>query len=132
MKLGLNAGSLLSAAIAAVLANSAYATNGMNLEGYGPVATAMGGASMAYDNGTAAVMNNPATLGLMADGARVDLALGMLGPEVKATVHTPNGDFGASSDANAFLMPALGYARKNGAWNVRSGCVCARWYGDGI
>ena len=41
-----------------------YATNGMNLEGYGPIATAMGGASMAYDNGTAAVINNPATLAL--------------------------------------------------------------------
>ena len=38
----------------------------MNMEGYGPIATGMGGASMAYDNGTAAVINNPATLGLMA------------------------------------------------------------------
>ena len=42
-----------------------HATNGMNLEGYGPIATGMGGASMAYDNGAAAMMNNPATLGLM-------------------------------------------------------------------
>ena len=41
-----------------------WATNGMNLEGYGPIATGMGGASMAYDNGTAAMMNNPATLQL--------------------------------------------------------------------
>ena len=41
---------------------SAFATNGMNLEGYGPIAHGMGGASMAYDNGTAAIMNNPATL----------------------------------------------------------------------
>jgi hypothetical protein len=44
----------------------ALATNGMIMEGYGPVATGMGGAAMAYDNGTAAMANNPATLGLMA------------------------------------------------------------------
>ena len=36
------------------LAGSAYATNGMNVEGYGPIASGMGGASMAYDNGNAA------------------------------------------------------------------------------
>ena len=48
-----------------LLAPAAFATNGMNLEGYGPVAHAMGGASMAHDNGSAAMMNNPATLGLL-------------------------------------------------------------------
>jgi len=51
---------LLAAATALPLA----ATNGMNMEGYGPIATAMGGASMAYDNGTAGLINNPATLGI--------------------------------------------------------------------
>jgi long-chain fatty acid transport protein len=56
------------------LAGNAFATNGMNVEGYGPIATGMGGASMAYDNGTAAMMNNPATLGLDADGSRLDVA----------------------------------------------------------
>ncbi|HRE07779.1 MAG TPA: hypothetical protein PKX00_19340, partial [Opitutaceae bacterium] len=49
------------------------ATNGMNLEGYGPVATAMGGASLAFDNGTAAVINNPATLGLLPSDHQFDL-----------------------------------------------------------
>lgn len=39
----------------------AGARNGMNMEGYGPIACGMGGACMAFDNGTAAVMNNPAT-----------------------------------------------------------------------
>jgi long-chain fatty acid transport protein len=32
----------------------ALATNGMNMEAYGPVAAGMGGASFAYDNGSAA------------------------------------------------------------------------------
>ena len=71
---------------------SVWATNGMDLEGYGPIALGMGGASLAYDNGTAAVMNNPATLGLMAAGStRIDLALGKLGPDVSASVITPQG-----------------------------------------
>ena len=95
-----------------VVSTTAFATNGMNMEGYGPVATGMGGASMAYDNGTAAMMNNPATLGLMPQGDLLDVALGYLGPNVKAT----NGVSGESStsSANAFYMPAFGWARKSG------------------
>ena len=71
--------------VSIVASTTAYATNGMNMEGYGPIATGMGGASMAYDNGTAALMNNPATLGLMPQGNRLDVAVGFLGPNVKAT-----------------------------------------------
>jgi long-chain fatty acid transport protein len=89
---------------------AAFATNGMDLEGYGPIATGMGGASMAYDNGTAAMMNNPATLGLMAPGSRLDVALGYLGPHVKAEA----GGESATSSANAFYMPALGWVKKTG------------------
>lgn len=89
----------------------AHATNGMNLEGYGPVAAGMGGASMAYDNGTAAVMNNPATLGLMKEGSRLDVALGLLAPDITANM---TGMPSAKSEATAFYMPALGYAKKSG------------------
>ena len=67
-----------------ILVPAAHATNGMNLEGYGPIATGMGGASMAYDNGTAAMMNNPATLSLMDSNARLDVAFGTLGPNITA------------------------------------------------
>lgn len=49
---------VLSWALAAcALPQWALATNGMNMEGYGATALAMGGASMAYDNGAAAMMN---------------------------------------------------------------------------
>ncbi len=100
-----------------------HATNGMDLEGYGPIATAMGGASMAYDNGTAAVINNPATLGLMTERARLDVALGVLGPHITATSPaSADNIFGvppnqsAKSSATAFFMPAFGYARRSGDW----------------
>ena len=97
--------------IASVLVSTAaFATNGMNLEGYGPIATGMGGASMAYDNGTAAVMNNPATLSLMPEGNRLDVALGLLGPHVTAD----NGKDTATSSGTAYYMPAIGFAHKSG------------------
>lgn len=100
-----------------LLSPLAYATNGMNLEGYGPVAAGMGGASMAYDNGTAAVMNNPATLGLMKEGGRFDAALGLLAPSVTSKVPGASVD----SSATAFYMPAVGYARKSGQWAYGAG-----------
>ena len=113
---------IMVATLAALLTAAALrATNGMDLEGYGPVATAMGGASMAYDNGTAGVINNPATLGLMPDPARLDVALGLLGPHITATSPaSANNIFGvapnqsAKSSATAFYMPALGYVRRSG------------------
>lgn len=88
----------------------AFATNGMNMEGYGPIALGMGGASMAYDNGTAAMMNNPATLGLMNEGHRVDLALGYMGPDVTAKA----GPATAPSAADSFGGPAFGWVAKTG------------------
>ncbi|MEW6131589.1 MAG: outer membrane protein transport protein [Pseudomonadota bacterium] len=98
----------------------AHATNGMIMEGYGPIATALGGAAMAYDNGTAAMANNPATLGLMAEGRRIDVMAGYVGPDVETTP-----GFGTSS-ADAFYMPAFGYVKKQGEFTYGVGI-----YGQG-
>jgi len=89
---------------------AALATNGMQLEGYGPIAAGMGGVAMALDNGVAAAANNPATLGLMSGKARLDLALGHLGPRVTSSA----GPMGARSGGTAYEMPAFGYARRSG------------------
>ena len=103
----------LAAAVAACLAAApALATNGMNMEGYGPISTAMGGASQAIDHGTAAMAQNPATLALMTPGARLDVAVGVLGPTVASTLEP----FGTSkSTGTTYLMPAFGYARRSGS-----------------
>lgn len=90
----------------------ALATNGMNMEGYGPVSTGMGGASQAIDHGTAGMAQNPATLALMTPGSRLDLALGVLGPKVASTM----GGFGtAESGGTSYVMPAAGYVKRQGA-----------------
>jgi long-chain fatty acid transport protein len=103
---------ILAAAVAAAITTPcAFATNGMNMEGYGPVATGMGGASMAYDNGSAAVMNNPATLSLMADkSSRLDVAVGQLSPDVNSTAS----GLSADSSATSFIMPAVGWVKRDG------------------
>jgi len=94
------------------LAAPAFATNGMNMEGYGPIATGMGGASSAYDNGTAGMINNPATLGLMKSGtSRFDVAIGGLHPNVDVRVQGMNS---SASSGDAYYMPAIGYVRKDG------------------
>lgn len=107
----------LSAAVLSCLAPAAQATNGMNLEGYGPIALGMGGASFAYDNGLAAMMNNPATLGLMPQGNQLGIALHYLGPSVSAHYGTATADSGGK----AYYMPAVGWVRKNGAWSYGVG-----------
>ena len=91
---------------------SVLATNGMNMEGYGPISTGMGGASQAFDHGTAAMAQNPATLALMAPGSRFDGAIGLLGPRVSSTMA---GMPTAESDGKAYAMPAFGYAKRVGA-----------------
>eukprot|EP01034_Spumella_vulgaris_P017606 gene17606-22451_t len=67
--------SVAAAVLALTIPMAAQATNGMQLEGYGPIAAGMGGVSMALNNGVAASANNPATLRLMATSARLDLAI---------------------------------------------------------
>jgi long-chain fatty acid transport protein len=101
----------LVAALAALgLSPAVMATNGMLLEGYGPVAAGMGGASMAHDTGMAAAVNNPATLALGDGRSRLDLAIGTLGPRVSAAA----GPMTADSAGTRYVMPALGWGRRTG------------------
>jgi len=98
---------------ALLAAGTAHATNGMLMEGYGPISTGMGGASQAIDHGNAAMAQNPATLGMIADGtARLDVAFGILGPDVSSTM---SGMPTAKSGGTSYLMPAFGYTRRSGA-----------------
>lgn len=99
---------------ALLAAGAAHATNGMLMEGYGPISTGMGGASQAIDHGNAGMAQNPATLGMIADGtARLDVAIGILGPDVTSSV--PAMGATAKSSGTSYLMPAFGYTRRSGA-----------------
>jgi long-chain fatty acid transport protein len=98
---------------ALLAAGSVHATNGMLMEGYGPISTGMGGASQAIDHGNAGMAQNPATLGMMVDGtARLDVAFGILGPDVATSAP---GAGTAQSGGTSYVMPAFGYTRRSGA-----------------
>ncbi len=90
---------------------SVYATNGMLMEGYGPISTGMGGASQAFDHGTAAMAQNPATLALGSAESRLDVALGLLGPKVSSSMP---GMPDAPSGGTSYAMPAIGYIARSG------------------
>ncbi len=92
-------------------ASTAFATNGMNLEGYGAKSHALGGTSTAYDTGNSGVTNNPATLGLREDGAS-ELGIGIRGlhPDVNLGFHGVT----AESKGDSYYMPSLSYMRKDG------------------
>jgi long-chain fatty acid transport protein len=112
---------LRTVAFAAVLAlpmTAAMATNGMLMEGYGPISTGMGGASQAIDHGNAAMAQNPATLGMMADGtSRLDVAFGILGPDVKSSMMGME----AKSGGTSYVMPAVGYTKRSGQYTYGFG-----------
>jgi len=113
--------SKIALAIASVTLASgmAHATNGMNMEGYGPISTAMGGTAQAYNNGLGGMMNNPATMGHGSiEGNKFQLALGSLNP----TITSSHDQSGAATDSTGgpYIMPGAGYAQKrNGfVWGV--------------
>ncbi|MDD2924824.1 DUF5723 family protein [Rhodoferax sp.] len=111
---------VVTAAALALPMTAAMATNGMLMEGYGPISTGMGGASQAIDHGNAAMAQNPATLGMMEDGSsRLDLAIGILGPDVKSSI--PAFGMSADSKGTSYIMPAFGYVKRNGAYTYGVG-----------
>lgn len=111
--------SMVSMGVAAILVSPAYATNGMNLEGYGAKSAAMGGTSMAYDVGNSGMMGNPATLGLRKEGNNFGLGVTLMQPDVNASIPA----YGLSSDSggDSYLMPSVSFIRKDGAFTYGVG-----------
>ncbi|OQW87060.1 MAG: hypothetical protein BWK72_15095 [Rhodoferax ferrireducens] len=108
-------------ALAAALAlpmGSAMATNGMLMEGYAAVATSMGGAAQAHDVGNSGMAQNPATLALQPDGtSRFAVNLGLLQPDVKSSAMGTT----AESGGDLYVMPSIGYTKRNGPWTYGIG-----------
>jgi long-subunit fatty acid transport protein len=99
--------------VGAMISSRLWATNAMNLEGYGSIASAMGGASQAYDVGVAASMSNPATIGLMKQGGFLLSYNGML-PSVSATnKKVDSSTYGDVAEAGGlFNMPGMGFVSR--------------------
>ncbi len=97
--------------------SAAFATNGMNLEGYGAKSHSLGGTSTAFDTGNSGVTNNPATLGLREEGSS-EIGIGIRGLHPDVNLEYNGRETGSKGDA--YYMPSLSYMRKDGkiTWGV--------------
>lgn len=104
---------LRPAALAALLAlgaSSALATNGYFAHGYGVKSQGMAGASTALAQDGFAGANNPAAAAFAGD--RLDVGASLFNPERSASRTTPEGSQTAQSGHEVFLIPEFGYNRR--------------------
>jgi len=93
-----------------LIVNSAFATDGYFLTGYGTKQQGQGGAGVAKPADSLAGATNPA--GLLLVGNRIDIGLTLFRPNRSATITSPSPAAGAY-DANRvtnFELPELGYS----------------------
>ncbi|MCX7946035.1 MAG: outer membrane protein transport protein [Hydrogenophilus sp.] len=103
-------------------AAAAEATNGMNMEAFGAHAGGLGGASMAYDSGNSAVMNNPATLALRKPGNNFGLGVTHLGPDVVSYLDARQWE--VPSGGTSYWMPSVSWIRTTGnGWSYGFGVL---------
>ncbi|CAB5118559.1 hypothetical protein D3OALGA1CA_2449 [Olavius algarvensis associated proteobacterium Delta 3] len=97
--------------VALALSLPAWATNGDNLIGVGPVSRAMGGVGVAApQDAISAVFSNPAAMcfGPYCPASEVNFAGTAFMPKVNASVTNPAGAFQADSKDNVYPIPAIG------------------------
>jgi long-chain fatty acid transport protein len=101
-----------SAALIGVLAApAAWATNGMDMIGYGTRAIGMGGADVAVDGDASSLGGNPAVIaGLVPSSATVGLTALMPVLKYKDPMQSIDGK------KEVFYMPSLGYVHSSGPW----------------
>lgn len=107
-----------------VLCHCAYATDVFRLEGIGPVSRAMGGTAMAFDTGTASMMNNPATLALSEQGSRLSLGVDLIQPDI-SNKRLSDGDVSKSQDTSnnrgPYYAPQVAYTYRDARWALGVG-----------
>ena len=98
-------------ALLLTLAGPASASNGINMIGYGAIASGMGGADMAVPSGCTAIAGNPAQLATTCNRV-ISVAGSLMQPSMSVTM--PGQD---SVDNETQLLPLgfLGYAQRVGA-----------------
>jgi len=97
--------------VALAISLPAWATNGDNLIGVGPISRAMGGVGVAApQDAISAVFANPAAMcfGPYCPASEVNFAGTAFMPKVKASVTNPVGTFQADSKDNVYPIPAIG------------------------
>ena len=104
----------LSLAIAVAVPATAFATNGMNMIGYGAKATAMGGAGVAYPQDAMAVAYNPASMTEVGE-MRLDATLELFHPPRSVASDSTTTPADVRSKDDWFPIPAIGAVMSNPA-----------------
>lgn len=103
----------------AICGAQAQATDVFNLEGYGPISRAMGGSGVAYNVGPAAMMLNPATLGLMGEGRYVNLGVDIVTTDIRVT-NTATGESVTSgnhgNNNGPYFAPEAAFVYRHGRY----------------
>ena len=79
----------------ALMASSAYATNGMRMIGFGPVQDSMGGVSVGVPLDAASILTNPAGMSFLP--GRIDFGASYFKPSVQYNA-TESAGMGGASD----------------------------------
>ncbi len=104
---------LVVVAIVATLSPAAFATNGTQLIGIGPISRSMGGVGIAApQDAISAVFSNPAGMcfGPYCPTSQFDFAGTLFMPEPKAEVQASGQTFKANSRDNNYAIPAIGFS----------------------
>ncbi len=112
-----------SALLLGSCAFSVHATQVFDLEGFGATSRAMGGTSSSYYTGNAALISNPATLGLAPDGSQLEVGLDIVTTDIKA--RNSSGEVANSStesnNRGPYFAPQLSYVTELDRWHLGVG-----------
>jgi long-chain fatty acid transport protein len=100
-------------ALVATLSPAAFATNGVQLIGIGPISRSMGGVGIAApQDAVSAVFSNPAGMcfGPYCPSSQFDFAGTLFMPEQKAKVEASGTTVEANSRDNTYAIPAIGFS----------------------
>ena len=110
--------SMVAVACLGSTSQMAHATDVFELEGYGPISRAMGGAATAFNVGAAGMMSNPATLSLMDQGSELHLGLDLITTDITVT-NLATGENASSNTHGAnrgpYMAPELAYTFHDGS-----------------
>jgi len=104
---------LLAIMLIATLSPAAFATNGTQLIGIGPISRSMGGVGVAApQDAISAVFSNPAAMcfGPYCPSSQFDFAGTLFMPEQKAEIQASGQTYKANSRDNNYAIPAIGFS----------------------
>lgn len=115
---------VIGGAILGVVSCHATATDGLYLEGFGPISRSMGGTAVAHYVGPASMMVNPATMDLSNSTGEISLGFDLITTDIGAK-NLETGEHVSSSDHSnnrgPYVAPQLAYIHKVSNWTFGAG-----------